>query len=114
MFDEPALKATPNDATPNNAKANDASPNNAKPLAQSEGPHTLLLAQLEQACAQQDVTGDLGFVSWMRAPATLDLVRIWLVEMHISPDHARVLLALLYMAHDADEVFDAGDRKSVV
>ena len=43
-----------------------------------------------------------------KAPATLDLVRIWLAEMQISPHHARVLLALLYMAHDAAEVFDAG------
>ena len=32
-----------------------------------------------------------------KAPATLDLVRIWLAEMQISPNHARVLLALLYM-----------------
>ena len=49
MFEEPALNAKPNDATPNNAKPNDASPNNAKQLAQAEGTHTLLLTQLDQA-----------------------------------------------------------------
>ena len=62
-----------------------------------ESTHTLLLAQLEAACAQGEVAGDLGFVTWMKAPATLDLVASWLAEMHISPTHARVLLGLLYM-----------------
>ena len=61
VFEEPALNVEPDDA----------SPNNAKPLAQAEGTHTRLLTQLDQACAQREVTGDLGFVAWMKAPQLL-------------------------------------------
>ena len=43
----------------------------------------------------------------MKAPAALDLVASWLAEMRISPTHTRVLLGLLYMAHDAAAIFES-------
>jgi len=66
--------------------------------------HAELMVQIAEA------NGEFSkLAQWIKEPATIGLVAEWLASLSIERTLAKKLLALVYMAHEAEQMFDDSD-----